>query len=81
MANFERMTNKTAVLKHVFEGEHEFAYTNNKVLTKNNNREKLKFLEMLYINHLDTVNLRSDVEGLSVVYSGLLSKAIQNQRP
>lgn len=74
----EVMLNGTALIRHVINLDHEFSYDKTTIVCSDNNYTKLKMLEMLYIQHLNTVNLRSDVEGLSSVYSGLLHKAKQS---
>lgn len=75
--DLERMSNKTALIKHCVEHTHEFNYNETKILINEENHDKLKILEMLLNKHRKTVNLRSDVEGLSIVYSGLLNKVKQ----
>lgn len=74
VAELERFSGKNAIIKHIIEHSHEFDYDSTKVLSMDGNLVKLKFLELLHIQHLNTVNLKSDVDGLHVVYSGLLSK-------
>lgn len=74
IVELERFAGKSAVIKHAMEHDHDFDFDAARVLTMSESSVKLKFLEMLYIQHLNTVNLRTDVEGINIVYSGLLDK-------
>lgn len=67
-----RLSNKTAALKHVIDCEHQFRYTDTKILTSELSLNKLKILEMLHINDRETVNMKTDTEGVNL-YKGLLS--------
>lgn len=60
------------------ETEHVFNYDNFKILTTENNLEKLKILEMLYINNQNTVNIKTDVDGLNIQYISILNKLKQS---
>lgn len=70
-AELERFSNKTAIIKHTIDTTHSFDYTDYKLLTKEQNYDKLKILEMLYLKIHDTANIRTDTEGLSIIYNGL----------
>lgn len=65
--NLERISQKTAVIKHIMDSNHSFSYDDVKILVTDNSYEKLKIWEMLYIKTMKTVNLRTDVDGLSIV--------------
>lgn len=73
-AELERIKNETAVVKHAIDTNHAFDYNEYKVLTKEQNYDKLKVLEMLYIKQHNTVNIRTGTEGLSIIYNGLFRK-------
>lgn len=72
-----RFSNKTALIKHTMETEHIFKYDDFKILTTENNLEKLKILEMLHINNENTVNIKTDVDGLNIQYINILNKLKQ----
>lgn len=68
-----RLGEKTAVMKHIIENNHMFNTTQPKILDRTNRTAKLPILEMCHIaSRSNTVNHRTDVDGLSTTYAGLL---------
>lgn len=65
---------KTALAMHHFDNNHDFDFEKVKILDRENNYFKRCISEMIQISINDTINLRSDVESLSIVYSNLLTK-------
>ena len=63
----------TALTKHVAGFNHEFNFDEVKILDQQNDYFKLRFSEMLNIKlHDNVVNLRTDTQHLSNLYSGIL---------
>lgn len=69
-----RFPNKTALVKHTVETGHSFHYDDFRIICTERNLEKLRILEMLHINNLNTVNIKTDVEGINVQYINILKK-------
>lgn len=64
---------KTALTEHCVKEDHTFALQGTKIIDRTHNRATLPLLECFHIyNTPHTVNHRTDVEGLSAIYSGLL---------
>ncbi|XP_038108053.1 uncharacterized protein LOC119766716 [Culex quinquefasciatus] len=69
----QRMKEYTAVLKHTIEEQHSFELGNTQVLDQHRRSAALDVLEMCHIINTDhTVNKRSDVDGISSTYAGIL---------
>lgn len=69
----QRLGEKTALMKHIIEETHMFDLTQPKILDRTNKITSLPILEMCHIAHTpNTVNHRTDVQGLSTTYAGLL---------
>ncbi len=68
----ERLVKTSALLKHSFDHNHYFDFNNVKVIDRQNNYYKLKFSEMIHIKNNECCNQRSDIEGLSTIYWGIL---------
>ncbi len=68
----DRLTKTSALLKHSFDHEHYFDFNNVKIIDKQSNYFKLKFSEMIHIKNNECCNKRSDIEGLSTTYWGIL---------
>lgn len=67
-----RLGEKTALMKHVIENNHMFNVANPKILDRANRKSTLPTLEMCHIIHTpNTVNHRTDIQGLSTTYAGL----------
>ncbi|XP_062716395.1 uncharacterized protein LOC134291940 [Aedes albopictus] len=68
-----QQSSKTALTEHCVKEDHRFALQQTKILDKTHNRSTLPLLECFHIyNTHRTVNHRTDVEGLSSIYCGLL---------
>lgn len=67
-----KLSSKTAALKHVIDDDHIFNYAGAKILTMDSSHNKLRTLEMLHIYNTECVNSRTDTEGINL-YKGLLS--------
>lgn len=66
------LSEKTALMKHVIEENHMFSITQPKILDRANRISALPILEMCHITYTpNTVNHRTDVQGLSTTYAGL----------
>lgn len=64
---------KTALLEHSVAKQHSFDTQKVKILDQHNRGTALPILEMCHImNNNNTVNKRTDTEGLSIIYSGIL---------
>ncbi|CAG5073418.1 Protein of unknown function [Cotesia congregata] len=64
--------NKTALASHYFDTGDQFDFDNTCILHQERNRAKRNFCEMVYIKTNRTINLRSDTQGLSAIYNGIL---------
>lgn len=79
-ANVERtdpqmllLSQKSALLEHSIQHDHRFDLENVKIIDKHNKQYKLPLLEVCHIvNNDNTINRRTDVEGLSAIYAGIL---------
>lgn len=78
VTNLECLAKKTTLIQHSIFTGHLFEYRNVSILGKETNRQKLNFLEMLYISQKDCVNSRSDIQGLSILYKGLIDQHQEN---
>lgn len=67
------LTKNSAMYLHVGETGHDFDVESAKILSQQNDQRKLRFAECLNILMLNTCNFRKDVEGVSSIYSGILS--------
>ena len=64
---------KTALLEHSISHNHNFSVENVKILDQHNRAAALPILEMCHIiNQHKTVNKRTDTDGLSSIYAGIL---------
>ena len=71
-------TNKdlaTELSSHSLREGHVFDFDSTKILSIENNDKKRSFLEMWHIKKHKTVNKRTDIEGLSNIYSNIMSKS------
>lgn len=68
------------LLKHSHFSGHDFNFDGCKILDHQDNNFKLKFSEMLRIKTTNNVNKRSDVEGLSSIYAGILGSIKQRDK-
>ncbi|XP_062716665.1 uncharacterized protein LOC134292023 [Aedes albopictus] len=68
-----QQSSKTALTEHCAREDHRFALQQTKIIDRTYNRTTLPLLECFHIyNTSGTVNHRTDVEGLSTIYCGLL---------
>lgn len=68
-----QQSTKTALTEHCVREDHRFALQRTRIIDRTYNRSTLPLLECFHIyNTPHTVNHRTDVEGLSAIYSGLL---------
>lgn len=63
---------KTALSKHHFETGHSFKFGEVEVVDSETQTYKRKLSEMIHINLNETVNIKTDTDGLSGVYSNIL---------
>lgn len=72
--NINRQENEhTALTKHKTQSDHEFDYSNFKILAIEENLNKRLFIEMASIfKQKNSVNQRTDIENLSNMYHGIL---------
>lgn len=70
----ERLAEKTILIQHSIHTGHLFDNKNISVLGKDNNKQKLNMLEMIFISQRSSVNAKSDIGDLSSLYTGLLDK-------
>ncbi|XP_052562356.1 uncharacterized protein LOC120425901 [Culex pipiens pallens] len=64
---------KTALVSHCIDTGHRFDITQAKILDQSFKRSSLPLLEMIWIhNTADTVNKRTDTDGLNSTYAGIL---------
>lgn len=66
-------TGKTALSSHHFDTGHNFCFDQVSVLHRENNLVKRNLSEMVFIKLNNTINLRSDTQGLNVVYNDILN--------
>lgn len=64
--------NKTALASHHFDTGDQFDFENTGILHQESNRTKRNFCEMVFIKTNRTGHLRSDTQGLSSAYNGIL---------
>jgi hypothetical protein len=62
----------SALIKHTLDFGHEFDFDNTTIIQKSTSARKLNFLEMFHIQIEDSCNQSTDVQNLSLAYSGLL---------
>ena len=67
-------TAKTALASHHFDTSHRFVFNETKILDSEPNWVKRNISEMVHIRLNDTVNHRTDTQGLSKVYNNILNK-------
>ncbi|CAG5093129.1 Protein of unknown function [Cotesia congregata] len=65
-------TNRTALAAHHFDTGHSFQFDKVKILDYENNFFKRNVSEMIHIQASNNVNFRSDTQGLSVLYNGII---------
>lgn len=66
---------KTALLAHCIEHEHRFNYETTKIVDQTYKKNILPVLEMIHIsNDSNTINKRTDTDGLNTTLSGLIHK-------
>ena len=76
-----RMKEYTAVLKHTIEEQHKFELENTQILDQHRRSAALDVLEMCHIiNTEHTVNKRTDVDGISCIYAGILHTVKKTSR-
>ncbi|XP_058827799.1 uncharacterized protein LOC131687722 [Topomyia yanbarensis] len=64
---------KTALIEHMIKNDHNFDLTKAKIIDKTYRSTALPILEMCHIsNTANTVNHRTDVDGLNTTYAGIL---------
>ncbi|XP_062699211.1 integrator complex subunit 6 homolog [Aedes albopictus] len=69
----------TALVKHIVENQHTFNLANTTIIDRTYKSTALPILEMCHItNTPNTVNFRTDVDGLNTAYAGILH-TIKNQ--
>jgi hypothetical protein len=66
------LASTSALVLHYKETQHQFDFEDASILDHTSNYGRLKFNEMLYINDLNTINFRKDIEGLNNIYGGIL---------
>lgn len=72
-AEMTHLGEKTALVEHSIQQEHTFDLTKTKILDKTYRTAALPILEMCHISgQPNTVNHRTDVDGLSIIYSGII---------
>lgn len=63
----------TALIEHIIKHKHMFDTNRVEIIDKTHKTSNLPILEMCHIsNTANTVNRRTDVEGLSIIYAGIL---------
>lgn len=73
------LSQKTALLEHSIQNNHRFNLENVKIIDQHNKQYKLPLLEVCHIvNNEHSINRRTDTEGLSAIYAGILH-AIKNR--
>lgn len=65
---------KSAVTQHQFLEGHKWDFENYKVIEQENNNYRRSISEMINIRKRKTVNLKSDVRGLSIIYDTLIRR-------
>lgn len=64
---------KTALIQHMVDNEHTFSLDRTKIIDRTLRSTALPMLEMCHIqNTPNTVNFRTDVDGLNTAYAGIL---------
>ncbi|XP_062550409.1 uncharacterized protein LOC134215193 [Armigeres subalbatus] len=64
---------KTALIQHMINNQHTFDLDNTQIIDRTFRQTALPILEMCHIqNTPNTVNYRTDVEGLNITYAGIL---------
>jgi hypothetical protein len=72
--NVKSVAKGNALVYHAIMKRHEFNFDAPTILHTTNHSRKLNVLEMLHIQDKATVNLRTDCEGLNMVYRSLLER-------
>ena len=70
ITNMQR-ENKTALAVHHFNTGHKFSFEDTKILDIEPNWFKRNISEMYFIKKNETINFRTDVDNLNIVYSQL----------
>lgn len=65
--------NKTTLVSHHFDTEHNFLFHDASILDSESNYFKCKLSKMVFIKLNNTVNLTSDTQNLSLVYNDILN--------
>nr|CCQ71227.1 hypothetical protein Penelope-like1 [Cotesia congregata]CDH92814.1 hypothetical protein Penelope-like1 [Bracoviriform congregatae] len=66
------INNLTALSLHHRDTSHQFCFDDVKIVDIEKNRFKRNILEMIHISLRDTVNLKTDTEGLNCIYNNLI---------
>lgn len=70
---------KTALLEHSIQQNHRFDLEKTDIIDQHNKQHKLPLLEMCHIvNNPNSINRRTDTEGLSAIYAGILHSLKNN---
>ncbi|KAK5645107.1 hypothetical protein RI129_006407 [Pyrocoelia pectoralis] len=74
-SDIRTMKNRCALSIHAINNNHSFDFDNTSILNSSNKLSTLKLMEMVEINKQinNTVNFKSDIENLHVIYANLLS--------
>lgn len=73
---------RCALAGHASNLGHQFNFDETKILCQNNNLTKRTFLEMCYIKeNVNNINKKTDIDGLSSIYSYILSMEMLQVRP
>lgn len=75
---------KTALIAHCIDTQHEFDFSNTKIIDRSYRSHTLEFLEMCYIkSNSQAVNKKVDIDGLNSAYAAIidtLAKSINRRR-
>lgn len=75
-----KLSCKTACIKHAIDKSHTFNYENTTIIGKENNSSKLETLEMIKVKQQPCVNSRKDRHFLGSNYDRILNKFKQETR-
>ena len=79
--SIQKSSNETALSKHAINNGHTFNTENTKIMTHESNNKKRLFKEMIFIKKTpNTINYNEDINGLSTLYSGIISLTITNTK-
>jgi hypothetical protein len=70
----KKSTQRTAVFIHKEEENHTLDFDSVEILQREPQKRKREFLEMLHINNLDTINIKTDIIGINNTYKPILRK-------